>query len=489
VLPIATLSTRVDLRRVIVQRGADRLDHGGIRHTSAQHLGRSVSADRPSIAAVTEELYARAPEDVVEPSLQRIALLLDLMGQPQHSAPVITVAGTNGKTSTARMIDTLVRALGLRCGLTTSPHLQSVAERIQIDGRPLPDEEFVDLYGQVAPLAVLADEHLAAAGERPLTFFEVLTALAFAAFADAPVDVMVLEVGMGGAWDATNVADAAVAVITPIAIDHAEYLGDTLPEIAGEKAGVIKPGCVAVLMHQQPEAAEVVLRRCADTGVQVAREGMEFGVLGRAVAVGGQSVGLQGLRGRYDEVFLPLFGAHQAANAAAALAAVEALTGSGEPLADDVVREAFAAVESPGRLEVLRRGPSVLVDAAHNPAGAAALAEALAESFGFVATVGVVGVMADKDAFGILAALEPALDHVICTATGSPRALPAADLARVAEEVFGGHRVSVAADLVAALDDAVAWADARSEQGSAGVVVTGSVVTVGAARALLRSAS
>lgn len=447
-----------------------------------------MSVDRPRIAEVTEELFARAPEDDIEPSLQRIALLLDLMGQPQHSAPVITVAGTNGKSSTARMIDTLVRALGLRCGLTTSPHLQSVAERIQIDGRPMPDEEFVALYDQVAPLALLADEQLAAAGERPLTFFEVIIALAFAAFADAPVDVMVLEVGMGGAWDATNVADAAVAVITPIAIDHAEYLGDTLPEIAGEKAGVIKPDSVAVLMHQQPEAAEVLLRRCADTGAQVAREGLEFGVLGRAVAVGGQSVSLQGLRGRYDDVFLPLFGAHQAANAAAALAAVEALTGSGEPLAEDVVREAFTAVESPGRLEVLRRGPSVLVDAAHNPAGAAALADALAESFGFAATVGVVGVLADKDAHGILAALEPALDHIICIAPASPRALPAADLARVAEEVFGGHRVSIAADLVAALDDAVAWADERSEQGSAGIVVTGSVVTAGSARGLLRSA-
>lgn len=444
-----------------------------------------MSADRPRIAGVSEALFARAPEHDIEPSLDRIALLLDLMGGPQHAAPVITVAGTNGKSSTARMIDTLLRALGLRCGLTTSPHLQSVTERIQIDGQPLSEDRFVALYDEIAPMLELADEQLADRGERPLTFFEVLTALAFAAFADAPVDVMVLEVGLGGTWDATNVADAAVAVITPVAIDHAEYLGDTLAEIAGEKAGIIKPGSVAVLMHQQPEAAEVLQRRCAQTGARVAREGLEFGVIGRAVAVGGQSVGLQGLRGRYDEVFLPLFGAHQADNAAAALAAVEALTGSGEPLADDLVREAFGAVASPGRLEVLRSGPSVLVDAAHNPAGATALAEALAESFGFVATVGVVGVMADKDAAGILQALEPVLDHVICTANASPRALPATALAQVAEEIFGGHRVSVAADLVDALDDAVAWADARSEQGSAGVVVTGSVVTAGAARSLL----
>lgn len=447
-----------------------------------------MSTDRPRIAEVTDELIARAPEDAIEPSLERIALLLDLMGQPQRAAPVITVAGTNGKSSTARMIDTLVRALGLRCGLTTSPHLESVAERIQIDGQPLSDEQFTALYDDLAPLVLLADEQLVAAGERPLTFFEVLIALAFAAFADAPVDVMVLEVGLGGSWDATNVADAAVAVITPIAIDHAEYLGDTLAEIAAEKAGIIKPGSIAVLTHQQPEAAEVVLQRCADTGAQVSREGLEFGVIGRAVAVGGQSISLQGLRGRYDEVFLPLFGAHQAGNAAAALAAVEALTGAGEPLADEVVREAFAAVQSPGRLEVLRSGPSVLVDAAHNPAGATALAEALAESFGFAATVGVVGVMADKDAFGILAALEPVLDHVICTASASPRALPAADLARVAGEVFGDHRVTVAADLVGALDSAMAWADERSDRGSAGIVVTGSVVTAGAARALLRGA-
>lgn len=448
-----------------------------------------MTADRPGLAEVAEQLFARAPEHDIEPSLQRISLLLDLLGGPHRAAPVITVAGTNGKSSTARMIDRLIRAIGLRTGLYTSPHLHSVTERIEIDGTPLPEDRFVDLYLEAEPLVRLADERLADAGQQPLTFFEVVTALAFMAFADAPVDVMVLEVGMGGAWDATNVADAAVAVITPIAIDHAEYLGDTLPEIAREKAGIVKPGSVAILMHQQPEAAEVVLRRCADSGNQVAREGLEFGVLGRAVAVGGQTVSLQGLRGRYDDVFLPLFGAHQAGNAAAALAAVEALTDSGEPLADDVVREAFAAAQSPGRLEVLRRGPSVLVDAAHNPAGAAALAEALAESFGFAATVGVVGVMADKDAFGVLAALEPALDHVICTATGSPRALPAADLAKVAEEVFGGHRVSVAPDLVAALDDAVAWADARSERGSAGVVVTGSVVAAGAARVLLRSAS
>lgn len=452
-------------------------------------LGEIVSVDQPDIAAVTEALMARAPENAIEPSLERISLLLDLLGEPHRSAPVITVAGTNGKSSTARMIDTLVRALGLRSGLTTSPHLHSVAERIQIDGRPLSDEDFVALYQQVAPLAELADQQLAAAGDRPLTYFEMVIALAFAAFADAPVDVMVLEVGMGGTWDATNVADAAVAVVTPISIDHADYLGDTIAEIAGEKAGVIKPDAVAVLMHQQPEAAEVLLRRCADTGAQVAREGLEFGLLDRQVAVGGQALSLQGLRGRYDEVFLPLFGAHQADNAAAALAAVEALTATGEPLAADVVREAFAEVSSPGRLEVLRSGPSVLVDAAHNPAGAEALAEALGESFAFVGTVGVLGVLADKDAAGILAALEPALDYVICTEPASPRALPAADLARLAAEIFGEQRVSIEPSLVGALDEAVAWADARAESGSAGIVVTGSVVTAGAARALLQGSA
>jgi dihydrofolate synthase/folylpolyglutamate synthase len=447
-----------------------------------------VIADRPGLAEVSEQLFARAPEDDIEPSLERIEVLLDLLGDPHRASPVITVAGTNGKSSTARMIDSLIRARGLRSGLYTSPHLHSITERIQIDGSPVSDDRFIDLFRETEPFLQLADERLAGTGERPLTFFEVMTALAFVAFADAPVDIAVVEVGLGGTWDATNVADAAVAVVMPIDIDHTEYLGEELGDIAREKAGIIKPGSAVVLSQQRPEAAEVLLRRCAETGATVAREGLEFGVLSRSVAVGGQTVSLQGLRARYDDVVLPLFGAYQASNAAAALAAVEAL-GPGEALADDVVREAFGQVASPGRLEVLRSGPSVLVDAAHNPAGAAALAEALEESFGFSATVGVVAVLADKDAEGILAALEPVLNHVICTQNPSVRALPAQDLARVAEHVFGSHRVTTVPDLIGAVDAAMSWADERSGQGSTGIVVTGSVVTAGAVRGMLRGAS
>ena len=452
------------------------------------YLWRHVSPDRSGLDSITEQLFGRAPEQHIEPSLERIRLLLDLLGNPERSAPVIQVAGTNGKSSTARMIDTLVRALGLRCGLYTSPHLHSVVERIQIDGRPLADDRFADLFREVEPLLGLADERLAAAHDRPLTFFEVMTALAFVAFADAPVDVMVLEVGIGGRWDATNVADASVAVVAPIGIDHTDYLGPTLESIAGEKAGIIKPGSVAVLAHQPAEAAEVLLRRCAETGAQVARDGLEFGVVARSVAVGGQLLTMQGLRGRYEEVFLPLFGPHQAGNAVLALAAVEALAASGEPLADDLVREAFGGASSPGRLEVLRRGPAVLVDAAHNAAGAAALAEALAEAFAFTATIGVLAVLADKDAAEIVAALDPALDRVICTANSSPRAMPAQELGRIAAEVLGSDRVAVADDLATAIDEAMAWADERAAQGSIGIVATGSVITAGEVRSMLRGA-
>ncbi len=444
-----------------------------------------MSASRPTIADVTSALFARAPEHRIEPSLERIRVLLDLLGDPQRAAPVLHLTGTNGKSSTARMIDALLRATGLRVGLYTSPHLLSMTERIQIDGSAITEERLVELFEQLDPVLAMADRRLQESGDRSLTFFEVVTALAFMAFADAPVDVAVIEVGLGGSWDATNLADAAVAVVTPIELDHTEYLGETLAEIAGEKAGIIKPDSVAVLAHQHPEAAEVLLRRCAETGAQAAREGLEFGVLARSVAVGGQLVSLQGLRQRYDDLVLPLFGAHQASNAAVALAAVEALLGSGQPLADEVVREAFGQVASPGRLEVLRRTPSVVVDAAHNPSGAAALAESLDEAFAFAATIGVVAVLQDKDADGILAALEPAFDHVVCTTNTSSRALPAAALARAAEDVFGGHRVSTAPDLVTALDAAMAWADEHGGRGSVGVVATGSVVTAAEVRALL----
>jgi dihydrofolate synthase/folylpolyglutamate synthase len=433
-------------------------------------------------------LNSRWPESKLEPTLDRIRAVVDLLGDPQHAVPVIHVAGTNGKTSTARMIESLLRSLGLRTGLYTSPHLHSVRERIQIDGEPVDLERFVRIYDDIAPYLDLVDQRSAAAGEPLLSFFEVLTAMAFATFADAPVDVAVVEAGMGGSWDATNVADAAVAVITPVALDHMDHLGATITAIAGEKAGIIKPGSSVVLAAQELAAAEVMLRRCVETEATVAREGVEFGVVDRAPAIGGQLLTLQGPAGVYSDVFLPLFGAHQAANAAVALAAAEAfLGGGGTALNPDLVRAGFAAVASPGRLEVVRRGPTVVVDAAHNPHGARALAAAISDAFEFSALIGVVAVLADKDARGVLEALEPVLTEVIVTRSSSPRATDVDALAAIAVEVFGADRVEVATRLSDALDVAIGRADEAAADlgGGTGVLVTGSVVTAAEARALL----
>jgi len=434
---------------------------------------------------VERELLARWPETRLAPSLDRIRALVDLLGSPQRSYPVIHVTGTNGKTSTARMVDALLRGLGLRTGRYTSPHLQSMTERIALDGEPVDGERFVAAYDEVAPYVALVDEHQPV----PLSFFEVMTAMAFAAFADSPVDVAVVEVGMGGAWDATNVADAQVAVVTAIALDHTDYLGASVADIAAEKAGILKPGAFGVFAQQPVEAAEGLLRRSVEVDATVAREGMEFGVIHRAVALGGQVLALQGLAGGYDDVFLPLHGAHQAHNAACALAAVEAFTGGREQLDPGVVRTAFAGVTSPGRLEVVRRSPTVVLDAAHNPAGARASAEALTEAFTFSRLVGVVGVPADKDARGLLEAYEPVLAEVVVTENSSSRALPADQLAGIAVEVFGADRVEVAPRLDDAIDAGVRLAEEEGNLGGAGVVVTGSVVTVGEARGLLAAAN
>jgi dihydrofolate synthase/folylpolyglutamate synthase len=444
--------------------------------------------ERPRLAETFAEaedaLLSRWPETRLEPSLDRIRAFTELLGDPQRSYPVIQLTGTNGKTSTSRMIDTLLRALDLRTGRFTSPHLERMNERICIDGEPLTDEEFVRAFNDVAPYTHLVD----ASQSHPLSFFETVVAMAYAAFADAPVDVAVVEVGLGGTWDATNVADAQVAVVTPVGVDHTAYLGDSAEEIAVEKAGIIKPGATAVLAEQRPGPAEVLLRRCAEVGVTPVREGLEFSVVSRLPAVGGQVLSLQGLRARYDDVFLPLYGAHQAQNAVVALAAVEAFLG--DPLGDDVVREAFARATSPGRLEIIRRSPMILLDAAHNPHGAEAAAAALDDSFAFSPLVGVVGVMVDKDVEGVLAAFEPHLAHIVCTQNSTDRAMPAADLAVVAREVFGADRVSIAARLADAIDEGTALAEAGEALGSSigtgAVLVTGSVITVGEARTLLR---
>jgi len=451
---------------------------------------------------VEREIFARSPEHQIDPTLDRIAMLASLLGDPQRAFQVVHVTGTNGKTSMARMIDSLLRERGLRTGRFTSPHLVSVRERITIDGVPLSAERFVELYDEVLPYIQIVDS------QQPvrMSFFEVLTGMMFAAFADAPVDVAVIEVGLGGRWDATNVADGAVAVIGPVAMDHMQYLGDTIEEIAAEKAGIIKPGAVAILAQQQIAAAEVLLAQAAEVGASVAREGIEFGVLAHEMAVGGQQLVLQGLRGTYPDIYLPLFGAYQAANAACSLAAVEAFAGVSETVSveggslslgpglssaaldPDLVRAGFAKVSSPGRLEVLRRSPTVIADAAHNPAAMEATLQALTESFDFSRVIGVVAVYADKDVPGLLEELEPVLSDIVVTANSSPRSMPAEELAEVARDVFGEDRVLVRDRLDDAIEAAVGLADEQVGEelpGSAAVLVTGSVVTAGDARALL----
>jgi folylpolyglutamate synthase/dihydrofolate synthase len=460
------------------------------------------------------EIGSRRAEHQISPTLDRIAALVSLLGDPHRAYPVVHVTGTNGKTSTTRMTETLLRERGLRTGRFTSPHLVSMRERIAVDGAPLPADRFIELYEEIKPYVELVDAQQPA----KLSFFEVLTGMMFAAFADAPVDVAVIEVGLGGRWDATNVADGTVAVITPVAMDHMQWLGDTIEEIATEKAGIIKPGAVAVLAQQQVEAAEVLLERVSLVGATVAREGFEFGVLNRELALGGQQLTLQGLRGTYDDVFLPLFGAYQASNAAVALAAVEAFAGVavtqpagegedgstitlGPGLSDqagldpDLVRAGFAKVSSPGRLDILRRSPTVIADAAHNPAGMAVTVQALTESFSFDRIIGVVAVPEDKDVAGLLEELEPALSDIVVTTNSSPRAMPVAELAELAAEIFGEDRVQVAERLDDAIDLAASIADefdaeavARGLPGGAAVLVTGSVVTAGDAQLLLAPA-
>ena len=460
-----------------------------------------------ALLQVEHLLDQRWPETKIEPSLSRITALMDLLGSPQCGYPSIHIAGTNGKTSVARMVDALLTALQRRTGRTTSPHLQSAVERIAIDGHPISPARYVDTYREIEPFVQIIDQQsqngvFGEAGPA-MSKFEVVTAMAFAAFADAPIEVAVVEVGLGGRWDATNVVNAPVAVITPIGIDHVEYLGGDIAGIAGEKAGIITRGSgptgaetdtVAVIGRQLPEAMEVLLAQTVRADAAVAREDSEFAVLGRQVAIGGQVLQLQGLGGVYSDLYLPLHGEHQAHNAALALAAVEAFFGAGaqRQLDVDAVRAAFAAATSPGRLERMRSAPTVFIDAAHNPAGAAALAQTLAEEFDFRFLVGVVSVLADKDVGGILAVLEPVLDRIVVTHNGSPRALDIESLALAAQQSFGPDRVITAENLPAAIDTAIALVDdavTDAEVGSdafsgTGIVITGSVVTAGAARTL-----
>lgn len=454
--------------------------------------------DREASAALDKaerEIYAqilsRNPEHDFEPTLDRVREACDLLGNPQRAFKVIHLTGTNGKTSTARMVESLVTSLGLRTGLFTSPHLTSVRERIQIDGEPISQEAFVELWEDVSPILTLVDERSAERGGPRMSFFEVLTVLAFAAFADAPIDVCVLEVGMGGSWDATNVADADVAVIGPIALDHESWLGHSLEEIAAEKSGIIKPGS-AVVVARQAVSAMSALEPAFPQARVVWREGDEgsgsdIEVVERHAGVGGQLVTLRTPGATYEGIFVPLFGAHQARNAAMALAAVEALMADGGDegsLPPGVVEQGFARATSPGRLETIRRSPTIVVDAAHNPHGVDAVAEAIEESFAFSTLVGVVCVLDDKDADGILAGLEPFLDEVVITKSTSPRAMDVNELGKIAAALFGEDRVTIQADLPSAIDQAVQIAEADDDM-TGGVLVIGSISLVADVRIML----
>ena len=455
---------------------------------------QEVSAEElRALAEVEEELNERWPETKIEPSLDRIEMLMDLLGHPERSFDVIHIAGTNGKSSTARMVDSLLRAFHRRVGLVTSPHLQRVTERIGIDGQPINPRDYVRIWHEIKPFVEMVD----AQSDVPMSKFEVLVGLSYAAFADAPVDVAVVEVGLGGRWDATNVVNADVSVITPVGLDHTDYLGDTLAEIAGEKAGIIKSRedaddpltpneNIVVVAEQDPEAMRVILQQAVDVEAGVARSGSEFAALESRIAVGGQQVNIQGLGGMYEDIFLPLHGEHQAKNSAVALAAVEAFFGvsAGHPLDVATVRNGFAQAISPGRLERVRTSPTTFIDAAHNPHGAKALGAALDRDFDFARLIGVLSIFADKDATGILTALEPYLTEVVITQNSSPRALDAYDLAETARDIFGEERVHVADNLPGAYAQAVELAEDAEVQSGSGIIITGSVVTAGDARAM-----
>ena len=432
-------------------------------------------------AEISRALQARWPEHRVAPSLARIRALTDLLGEPQTGYPVIQVAGTNGKGSTAIIIEALLLALGLRVGRIASPHLVDLTERINLDGRPMDAAAFDALVADVQPLVDLVDAQRL--DDVSMTFFEVMTGLGFEAFAQAPVDVAVVEVGLGGTWDATSVADADVAVICPIDLDHTHLLGDTLEEIATEKAGIIKPGSIAVVARQHPEVDAVIAARAAEVGARVLREGVDFGLIDRTLAVGGQVLRLETVSGPASGLVLPVHGEHMAHNAALAVAAVEALLG-GKPLVHDIIAEGFATVKAPARLELVRSGPPIVLDTCHNVHGTRATLAGVREAYDFTPLIAVVGMMADKDVEGVLALLAEEVTTIICTRVASTdRGLPADELGELAEEAFGAERAHVRESLPDALELAVTLAD---EAGAgAGILVAGSVILAGEARALL----
>ena len=460
---------------------------------------------RERLAQVEAEILARAPEHKVQPSLERVELALDYLGNPQKTFKAVHITGTNGKTSTSRMVERLAAATGMRTGRFTSPHLHTIRERIALDGEPISAEGFIAAWEDVAPVIELVDAHSAKNGGPRMSFFEVLTVMAYAVFADYPVDVAIVEVGMGGRWDATNVLDQATAVITPIGRDHERWLGSTIGEIAYEKSGIIKPGATVIAAAQPEEAQAQILQAVADKRAllrqdvsgyvsfdarmdleaeSLARENGGLAVASRQFAVGGQMLTLVTAAAVYQDVFLPLHGQYQAHNALLALAAAESLFG-GRALPAQIVENAFAQVTSPGRLEVVRTSPTVLVDAAHNPHGVSALRTALEESFPLKHLVLVYAAMADKDVEGVLSELEPICEAVVCVPMDSPRAMELEDLVEIADDVFGSDRVRSATNLVDAVDLAAQLAESSDDPlPASGVLILGSVVLAAQAREL-----
>lgn len=431
--------------------------------------------------AVYQALLARIGEGAPEHRLDATRRAVELLGDPQRAYPIIHITGTNGKTSTSRIAESILRAYGLRTGLLTSPHLVRFNERIMIDGQPISDEALVRNWDDVRPYLEIVDAELEEQGTAPLTFFEALTALAFAAFADAPVDVAVIEVGMGGEWDSTNVGDGQVAVFTPISLDHTRQLGDTVREIARTKSGIIKPSADVVSSAQVPEAMAELEEAARLTESTLAAAPRAFDVVDTRVAVGGQLVTVRGRAATYEDVFLPLYGDHQAQNAAVAVAAVETFLGRGsQPLNADLVEEGFATATSPGRLQLIGVEPTVLVDAAHNPAGAATLADAMRRYFDFDELTFVLGSLGDKDARGVVRELVPVATQFFVTEPASDRALPAEELGDIVRDEAGDEATIVYSDALDALEAAREWA---GEELRRAVVVTGSIVLVGAAMA------
>lgn len=493
---------------------ADQPDHShqgegqpGEADSHRQALARAAYEQgvRERLAQVEAEILSRAPEHKVQPSLERLELALDYLGNPQKTFKAVHITGTNGKTSTSRMVERLAAATGMRTGRFTSPHLHTIRERIALDGEPISAEGFIAAWEDVAPVIELVDAHSAKNGGPRMSFFEVLTVMAYTVFADYPVDVAIVEVGMGGRWDATNVLDQATAVITPIGRDHERWLGSTIGEIAYEKSGIIKPGATVIAAAQPEEAQAQILQAVADNRAllrqdvsgyvsfdarmdleaeSLARENGGLAVASRQFAVGGQMLTLVTAAAVYEDVFLPLHGQYQAHNALLALAAAESLFG-GRALPAQIVENAFAQVTSPGRLEVVRTSPTVLVDAAHNPHGVSALRTALEESFPLKHLVLVYAAMADKDVEGVLSELEPICEAVVCVPMDSPRAMELDDLVEIADDVFGSDRVRSATNLVDAVDLAAQLAESSDDPlPASGVLILGSVVLAAQAREL-----